>query len=144
MFSKVKKTTDMPSIVSVGLRIVGNLQSSGDIQVDGMVEGEVRSHMLTVGDSGVINGSIHADIVRIAGTVNGEITARVVGTLKTARITADINHESLSMEAGTYLQGQCRRLDAQSLRSAPSAAEVEIPKPSLQIAEVSRAKLPIR
>jgi cytoskeletal protein CcmA (bactofilin family) len=39
-----------PSIVSSDLKILGDLISAGDLQVDGIVEGDIQSRSLTVGD----------------------------------------------------------------------------------------------
>ena len=72
----------------------------GDIQIDGIVDGDVESNLLTIGDSATVNGSVEGEIIRVAGTVNGEITGRIVELTKSARITGDINHHSLAIEAG--------------------------------------------
>ena len=38
-----------PSILSSDLTVVGNLKTSGDIQVEGTVEGDIHAHLRTVG-----------------------------------------------------------------------------------------------
>ena len=44
------KTTGIPSIISPDLKIVGDLKSHGDIQIDGTIEGDINSRLLTVGE----------------------------------------------------------------------------------------------
>ena len=39
------------SVLSADLTVVGNLRTTGDIQVEGTVEGDIRAHLLTVGES---------------------------------------------------------------------------------------------
>ena len=111
-----------PSIISANLRIKGNLHTDGDVQVDGTVDGDVSSRVLNIGEKAVINGAIAADKVRIAGAANGEVTARIVQLSSTARVIGDINHQSLSIDAGAYVQGLCRHIeqkkDAQQVSSA--------------------------
>ena len=51
------------SVLSADLTVVGNLRTSGDIQVEGVVEGDIRAHLLTVGESATIRGEIVADDV---------------------------------------------------------------------------------
>lgn len=104
------------------MSVKGDLFSEGDIQLDGLVNGDVRSKHVTVGKLAVINGSIIGDNLRVSGTVNGEITARVVILTSTARVTGDINHDSLSIQAGAYVQGLCKRveIDMQKLLTDPS------------------------
>lgn len=119
MFSKTEKvatrpqvrTDGAPSIISANLRIVGNLETEGEIQVDGIVDGDVTVKALTVGANATVNGEIKADAVVVRGTVNGRIKARTVELATSAKVTGDIWHESLTVEAGAYLEGHCKRWD---------------------------------
>ena len=103
--------TKVPSIVAENLRIVGNLTSEGDIQVEGIVDGDIATKKLTVGVGATVNGVIVGDEVTVAGTVNGQITARAIRLTRTAKVVGDINHDSLSIEAGAFVQGLCKRID---------------------------------
>ncbi|MCZ6862947.1 MAG: polymer-forming cytoskeletal protein, partial [Alphaproteobacteria bacterium] len=60
------KTTGIPSIISPDLTIVGDLKSHGDIQIDGTIEGDINSRLLTVGEQATVEGCIVADTVRIS------------------------------------------------------------------------------
>jgi cytoskeletal protein CcmA (bactofilin family) len=108
---KVSAAGVVPSIVSANLRVTGDLESEGDIQIDGMVEGDVRSTTVTVGEHAVVSGSIEADTVHVAGTVKGQINGKMVELARSAKVTGDIVHESLSIEAGAFVQGLCRHVD---------------------------------
>ena len=101
----------VPSIISGDLKITGNLTSSGDIQVDGQVEGDISSRTLTVGEQAHVDGSIVAESVRICGNVSGEVKATSVVLAKTAKVDGDIAHQSLAIEAGAYVEGNIRRLE---------------------------------
>lgn len=153
MFSRANKSTKgadrpvMPSIISANLRITGNLESEGDIQIDGVVEGDIRSSSLTVSDSATVRGAIEADTVAIAGSVTGQIKAKTVTLQRTARVIADIVQESLSIEPGAYFEGNTRRISQEAPRkleqpkleqpqpgkslSGPSVAGVEPVRPAL-------------
>lgn len=61
------KPKPSPSLLSADLVIRGNVETSGDIQVEGTVEGDVRAHLLTVGESAVISGEIVAEDVVVNG-----------------------------------------------------------------------------
>lgn len=104
----------VPSIISGDLKITGNLESSGDIQVDGVVKGDISSRTLTVGEEADVDGSISADSVRVCGHVKGEIKSTSVILAKTAKVEGDIAHESLAIEAGAYIEGNIRRLEPDS------------------------------
>jgi cytoskeletal protein CcmA (bactofilin family) len=100
------------SIISPDLTIKGNLTCAGDIQIDGHVEGDVASHSVKIGEGADMRGTITAETVRISGTVQGEIKAHTVALEKTARVTGNIVHQTLSIEAGAWFEGQCRRTDS--------------------------------
>jgi len=109
--------TNVPSIISSNLTITGNIKTDGDVQIDGTIDGDVQSKQITLGENGVVNGAISADLARISGTVNGSITARVVELGRSAKITGDINHFSLAIEPGAFIQGQLTHVDEQKLKS---------------------------
>jgi cytoskeletal protein CcmA (bactofilin family) len=97
-----------PSLLSADLTITGNLQSAGDMQIDGTVEGDIRSTKLTISNTGVVRGSVEAEQVVIAGHVTGQIKARHVTLNKTARVVADVIQERLTIEPGAFFEGNCR------------------------------------
>ena len=103
-----------PSIISPDLKIVGNLKSNGEIQIEGTIEGDIDVPLLTVGEQGKVDGSIVAETVRISGTVNGRVQAKTVRLAESAKVTADITHETLTIEAGAYFEGKVHRLKGAS------------------------------
>ncbi|MCG8360692.1 MAG: polymer-forming cytoskeletal protein [Kiloniellales bacterium] len=115
----------MPSIISGDLKITGNLESSGDIQVDGRVEGDISSRTLTVGEESSVSGSIVAESVRVCGHVKGEIKCTSVVLAKTARVEGDIAHESLAIEAGAYIEGNIRRLEPEQSNAEPRVSVIK-------------------
>ena len=107
-----------PSLLSLDLVINGNLQSSGDMQVDGTIEGEIKSLKLTVSASAVVRGSIEADTVTIAGTVTGQIKARHVTLSKSAKVIADVIQERLTIEPGAFFEGNCRHFPGEEEKAS--------------------------
>jgi len=97
-----------PSLVSGDVAITGILQSEGDIQIDGRVDGNVRCVRLVVGESGAISGEVRADAVTVRGRVEGRIRARALAIAATARVEGDILHRELEVEAGAFVQGRFR------------------------------------
>ena len=120
MFSKAKANKDatpkadarkqVPSIISASLRIVGNLVSAGDVQIDSIVDGDVKSRVLTISQGAAVNGAIEADNVYVQGEVNGQITAENVVLGASARVVGDVVHNNLVIESGAFLEGHCRHL----------------------------------
>lgn len=103
------KTSTVPSIISPDLTITGDLNSHGDVQIDGHVEGDVTADTLTIGEHGSVRGSIKADKVRVCGKVLGQIEGTAVTLAASARVEGDVLHERLEIEPGAHLEGHCRR-----------------------------------
>ncbi|HEY0647206.1 polymer-forming cytoskeletal protein [Phenylobacterium sp.] len=132
MFSKATKDaapeTSQPrkltaaSLVAEDVRITGNLESKGDLHLDGVVDGDLRVGMLVIGETGGVNGSIHADAVEIRGRVTGVICARRVKLWASARVDGDISHAELSIEAGAHFEG--RSLALAPAEEAPTLSVV--------------------
>ena len=103
--------TSAPSIISEDLTVTGSLVSNGDIQIEGSVEGDVRSAGLVIGEKAQIRGEIQADDIAVRGRVIGRIRARKVQLTSTAHVEGDILHEAFSVEAGAFFEGSCRHSD---------------------------------
>ena len=100
----------IPSIISPDLTIRGELSGAGDVQVEGRVIGRIDVSHLVVAPGGVVEGEIVAKAVRISGRLDGSIHASSVTLAATARVTGDVYHEILAIEAGAELEGQIRRI----------------------------------
>ena len=48
----------IPSIISADMTIVGNLHCTGDLQIEGTIEGEIRSKSVVVGESAKVAGRV--------------------------------------------------------------------------------------
>ena len=110
------------SIIGSDLKIKGDLESTGDITVDGAVEGKIKCRTLILGEEPMIKSSIEADTVRICGAFSGDVKARKVVLTKTAKVTGDIFHECLEVEEGAVLEGRLGRLKEEKNSSNSSRA----------------------
>lgn len=129
-----------PSIISADMKVVGNLQSGGDIQIEGSVEGDIKSRTVTIGEKANINGSVNADMANILGRISGKINASSVRIAKSANIQGDINYLTLSIEEGAVIDGHLKRKEkgdksaaAKKPEAGDSAADANIAaiKPSV-------------
>src|SRR6056297_1283936 len=99
------------STLSSDLHISGNIKTSGDVQVEGTVEGDIRAHLLTVGESATIKGEIVADDVVVNGRVVGRVRGLKVRLTATARVEGDIIHKTIAIESGAHFEGSVQRQD---------------------------------
>ena len=99
------------SVLSSDLHITGNLKTSGDIQVEGTVEGDIRAHLLTIGETATIKGEVTADDVVVNGRIVGRVRGLKVRLTSTARVEGDIIHKTIAIESGAHFEGSVQRQD---------------------------------
>jgi cytoskeletal protein CcmA (bactofilin family) len=117
-----------PSIISADLTINGTLNSTGDVQIDGRVEGDVHTTGLVIGEKALIHGEVFAEDVTVRGRVQGNIRARKVLLCSTCNVEGNILHEAFAVEAGAFFQGNCRHSDN------PLAEEISRPSAEFKAA----------
>lgn len=105
----VNKPKAPTSSLSSDLVIKGNLKSTGDILVEGTVEGDIRAHTMTVGEGATVKGEITADDVVVNGRVIGRVRGLKVRLTATARVEGDIIHKTIAIESGAHFEGTVQR-----------------------------------
>jgi cytoskeletal protein CcmA (bactofilin family) len=113
------------SLLSADLTVEGSITGEGELQIDGVVKGDVRVGRLTVGETGHVEGSVYAEAVEVRGRVVGSITSKQVRLYGTSYIDGDITHEQLAMETGAFFQGRSLKFQ----RPAPVAQPAPTPAP---------------
>ena len=122
------KAKPAPSVLSSDLLITGNLKTTGDIQVEGQVEGDIRAHLLTVGEGATVKGEVVADDVVVNGRVVGRVRGLKVRLTSTARVEGDIIHKTIAIESGAHFEGSVQRQDdplATGSKKMPTAAATD-------------------
>jgi cytoskeletal protein CcmA (bactofilin family) len=126
------------SLISPDITVEGGVTGDGELQIDGVVRGDVRVARLTIGETGHVEGSIYAEAVEVRGRVVGAITAKQVRLYGTAYIDGDITHEQLAMETGAFFQG--RSLKFQRPAAPPQPQPAPAPQQALAAPSVLETK----
>src|SRR5260221_5429551 len=120
----------LASLIANDMTLEGNISGGGEIQVDGVIKGDVRVERVTVGDCGQVDGGIYAEAVEVRGKVSGSITAKQVRLYGACHVEGDITHEQLAMETGAFFQGRSLRLQRPATVTPPAPQPTAIaPKP---------------
>ena len=114
-----------PSTLSQDLRIIGTLESTGKVQIDGQIDGDARCQVLVTGEKATINGDIIADDVTIRGHLKGSIRARNVELSETAHVIGDIFHKTLVVKLGAYIDGSFMHTDEPIAAEKPKPAPIQ-------------------
>lgn len=103
------------TVIAQGITFTGTLRGEGVVQVEGVVEGEFDlTGAVIVAESGMVRGPISADVVRVAGRIEGNVHAREHMRLEpTGSVDGDITTASLVVEDGGSLNGRCTTVKPQ-------------------------------
>jgi cytoskeletal protein CcmA (bactofilin family) len=99
----------VPSIISRDMVVNGNLDTPGEVHVEGTIRGDVSCAKLIIGASGSVEGHIFAHAVRIHGNVQGEINADEVFLLNGSSVSGDVVQNMLEIAPGAAFEGAVRR-----------------------------------
>ncbi len=122
-----RPSSGSPSIIGSDLSITGNLESSGEVQIEGEIQGDVHAGRIVVGEQANVSGALIADQVVIRGNVQGSIRGNSVTFQAASRIEGDVFHKTLAIEQGAYFEGKSRRSeDPTSVQRAANG----VPPPS--------------
>ena len=96
------------TLITEGITLKGTIEGEGVVQVEGAVIGEFSMvGAIIVADTGLVKGPITADVVRVAGKVEGNVTAREHMRLEHSGILiGDVATASLVVEDGGRLNGR--------------------------------------
>ena len=126
------------SYVGETLQLEGDLRSSGNIDVAGLVNGNIFVSEMTIKETGSIRGSIEATNVEINGHVEGKITADTIIVGSSAVIKGDVFFKNtLKTEEGADIDGYIKRLNNGKVNSEEDIAIEEI----VERAEPKKAKI---
>ena len=98
------------SLISETVSIEGTINSSGAIDVAGLVKGPVFSKEIIVRETGSITGSIEADSVEIYGHMDGKISGENIIVGSTGTVKGDIEFgTNLKTENGADIDGYIKK-----------------------------------
>lgn len=100
------------SLIGAEMTIGGDVTSDGALHVEGRIDGHVRCANLYQSETGVIAGNIVAEEARVAGLVEGTVSARTVLIEATGRVAGDVAYDTISIAAGAQVEGRLARRSA--------------------------------
>ena len=109
------------SFINADTKVTGDLESVGDMSVEGSVEGNITCRTLTLLGEPTITGDVQADAVHVCGRFKGALHAKKVVLTKAARMTGDINYEILELHEGAEFEGGMRRTGGSASKPVTSA-----------------------
>jgi len=131
--TKNNESNDHASInlIGAGTHIKGEIKSTGDIRIDGTLEGPVTSKgKIIVGNTGSVQGEINCKNADFFGKVDAKVKVEELLSLKsTAKLKGEITTDKLAIEPGAIFSGTCNmdnsKINKESAYSAPLKNKTE-------------------
>ena len=103
---------DGTSLIGEGLTIEGDLNCKGEIEIAGIMNGNIRAESLKVLETGSVIGGFKASKFEVFGFIEGEIYVDDIVIGKTATIKGDIFFkEKLKIDEGADIDGYIKRVN---------------------------------
>jgi cytoskeletal protein CcmA (bactofilin family) len=121
----------------------GELSSDEDLIIEGTVEGRIahQSHQLTIGKTGKVKADVHARIIIVEGTIEGDLQGdEGVHIGRTGRVVGNVSSPRISIEDGATFEGSITTLKASPAAAQPKAEQPIMSKLPGGPAESSRAQ----
>ena len=105
-----KEALNSNNIIGKGTTFTGNIETYGNIRIEGKVVGDVISKgKVAIGPSAIIEGKVMAQVADIEGVVDGTVEISDLLTLQpTSKVKGDIYANKLNVESGAKFDGQCK------------------------------------
>ena len=97
------------NLIGNGTTIKGDIDSTGDIRIDGHLIGSLKSNgKVVIGQTGVMEGDLNCKQAEISGVVKGNINTDELTALKsTSKVEVDLTTKQLLIEVGAQFTGKC-------------------------------------
>lgn len=121
----------VPSIISFGTKIKGNILDGEIVHIDGRLEGNICCEELVIGLKGQVVGQVKAKTLNLYGSLQGTAEVESLFIAGTARLIGDAVHKSIAIEPGAYIEGRCIRVNnisatAPKAENRPTSAKIEV------------------
>jgi cytoskeletal protein CcmA (bactofilin family) len=96
------------SVLHDGITIRGDWESDGIVEFGGTIIGDLTADTLVLTEDGKVTGNVRARNVTISGVLDGTIAAVNVTFKPQARVTANVETQTLTIEAGASVNGRIK------------------------------------
>lgn len=103
-------TQNIDSLTGENIRIIGKVEGTGNLRIDGYIEGDIDyKGDVVISETGRVKGNINCSNITISGVVEGNINATgKLAILETGKLTGDVEVFNIVISDNGYFQGTCK------------------------------------
>ena len=115
-YNKVKEK--YLSIITQGIDFTGEVNTEGDIHIDGSMKGTIKANEVVIGQNGNFEGEIISNILIVNGKIKGKFNIQNLSIRKDGTLSGKAKYLNVTIESGGKVLGELGfRKGAQSMAS---------------------------
>lgn len=123
--SRPAQASGRSAVIGPRIKINGDVSGEENLIIEGQIEGSVnlREFRVDVGPSGTVKANVDAKIVKVDGTVEGDIIASEMATIsRTGNVRGNIKAPRMTLEDGAKFKGSIDMDPDEAARPAAKSA----------------------
>lgn len=100
------------SVLGSDLKIVGEITSTGSVEIMGEVDGTITARSVTIGPEGQVKGDVSGDAVEVKGKLDGRVKSDSFALRASAQVQADVSYSTVVIESGAQIEGRFTKAKA--------------------------------
>ena len=101
-----RKSNSSLSIIGDGIDFQGEVNTEGNIHIDGIMKGVIKAYEVVIGPQGEFDGEINAEVLVINGIVKGKFNIRNLHIRRQGLLQGRAKYEIIIVESGGKIQGE--------------------------------------
>ncbi len=101
-----RKSNNSLSIIGDGIDFQGEVNTEGNIHIDGIMKGVIKAYEVVIGPQGDFDGEINAEVLVINGIVKGKFNIRNLHIRRQGLLQGRAKYEIIIVESGGKIQGE--------------------------------------
>ena len=101
-----RKSNSSLSIIGDGIDFQGEVNTEGNIHIDGIMKGVIKAYEVVIGPQGDFDGEINAEVLIINGIVKGKFNIKNLHIRRQGLLQGRAKYEIIIVESGGKIQGE--------------------------------------
>lgn len=98
-----------PSVISEGFFFNGDIQSLGQLTVDGEIIGSIAVENLIIGVNGSVGGAVQAKTINVKGRLSGKVRCDEIIVGGRSIVDGDLTYSSITIQRGGVVKGDIHK-----------------------------------
>ena len=105
MFTSRSKGSSL-SIITQGIDFTGEVNTEGDIHLDGIMKGTIKANEVVIGHNGSFEGEIISNVLIVSGNIKGKFNVKNLHIRKEGVLSGKAKYLNVTIESGGKVLGE--------------------------------------